>query len=497
MDGDVAPLERIVELAQRYDARVMVDEAHATGVLGPGGRGSVAAAGLEGEVDVIVGTLGKALGSYGAYVCCDAAMARYLVNTARTLIFSTGPAPPVVAGGAGGARALREQPRRVERLRRNARTLRDALGEQGLAVPAGETPIVPLVVGDAARAMALCERALRAGRVRAGDPAADGARGQLAAAPRRDGDPQRGRARVGALRSSAPPHARPAPRSGLAQPHCARRHPVRPRRMPRSAAARCAGCSSPGPTRRSARPSSLPRSPPTLAGARRARVGLQAGGHGPRGDRDGPRRPRSPARGRALAAAAADVAPYRFGPPVSPHLAAGGQASGRPLPAAARPRGAPAPGDVLVAEGVGGLLVPLARRYLVRDLAADLGLPLVIAARPGLGTISHTLMTLECARAAGLDVPAVVLTPWPAVRREMERSNRETIARLGASRSRPCRTWTSGASHSTPGLTCRSSVGSRRAGSRCRLVGGRFRRLPARRAPRAWRGPAASGDRPR
>ena len=92
MDGDVAPLEEIVELARRYDARVMVDEAHATGVLGPGGRGSVAAAGLSGEVDVIVGTLGKALGSYGAYVCCSDEMSRYLVNTARTLIFSTGPA---------------------------------------------------------------------------------------------------------------------------------------------------------------------------------------------------------------------------------------------------------------------------------------------------------------------------------------------------------------------------------------------------------------------
>ena len=73
MDGDVAPLERIVELAQRYDARVMVDEAHGTGAIGPDGRGAVAEAGLEDEVDVIVGTLGKALGSYGAYVCCDTA----------------------------------------------------------------------------------------------------------------------------------------------------------------------------------------------------------------------------------------------------------------------------------------------------------------------------------------------------------------------------------------------------------------------------------------
>ncbi len=86
---------------------------------------------------------------------------------------------------------------------------------------------------------------------------------------------------------------------------------------------------------------------------------------------------------------------------------------------------------MLVAEGVGGLLVPLSDTYLVRDFAADLGMPVVIAARPGLGTISHTLMTIECARSAGLDVAGVVLTPWPAQPGEMEHSNRETIARLG------------------------------------------------------------------
>ncbi len=163
MDGDVAPLVRIVELAHRYDTRVMVDEAHATGVLGRGGRGSVAAAGLEGEVDLIVGTLGKALGSYGAYVACDATMAKYLVNTARPLIFSTGPAPPVVAGALAALEIVMEQPRRVERLSDNAATLRSALSAQGLDIPAGETPIVPLVVGDAGDAMALCERLLQRG----------------------------------------------------------------------------------------------------------------------------------------------------------------------------------------------------------------------------------------------------------------------------------------------------------------------------------------------
>lgn len=129
---------------------------------------------------------------------------------------------------------------------------------------------------------------------------------------------------------------------------------------------------------------------------------------------------------------AADVSPYLFDPPVSPHLAAGW--AGMPvqphvLRAAAH--GAAVAGEVLVAEGVGGLMTPLAADYLVRDLAADLGLPLVIAARPGLGTISHTLMTLECARAAGLDVRAVVLTPWPAEPTAMQHSNRETIAEAG------------------------------------------------------------------
>jgi dethiobiotin synthetase len=127
-----------------------------------------------------------------------------------------------------------------------------------------------------------------------------------------------------------------------------------------------------------------------------------------------------------------EVAPYRFGPAVSPHLAAtaaGVQIEPSRLLAAAHQ--AARAGDALVAEGVGGLLVPLCGDYLVRDLAADLGLPVVIAARPGLGTINHTLMTIECARAAGLQVSAVVLTPWPARAGEMEHSNRATIANLG------------------------------------------------------------------
>jgi 7-keto-8-aminopelargonate synthetase-like enzyme len=163
MDGDVAPLTEIVELARHYDARVLVDEAHATGVLGPGGRGSVAAAGLTGEVDVIVGTLGKALGSYGAYICCDTSMARYLTNHARTLIFSTGSPPPAVSAAMAALELVQRQPRQIERLHQNARALRLALAEEGFRLGTGDTHIVPLVIGDAARTMAVCEDALKRG----------------------------------------------------------------------------------------------------------------------------------------------------------------------------------------------------------------------------------------------------------------------------------------------------------------------------------------------
>jgi dethiobiotin synthetase len=131
-----------------------------------------------------------------------------------------------------------------------------------------------------------------------------------------------------------------------------------------------------------------------------------------------------------------EVSPLRFGPAVSPHLA--GELAGAPvdadeLRAHARALAAAEPAQgALIVEGVGGLLAPLARDYLVRDHALALGLPVVIAARPGLGTINHTLLTLEAARSVALRVAAVVLTPWPSDPTRMELSNRETIARLGA-----------------------------------------------------------------
>jgi dethiobiotin synthetase len=127
-----------------------------------------------------------------------------------------------------------------------------------------------------------------------------------------------------------------------------------------------------------------------------------------------------------------EIAPYRYGPPMSPHLVAdlaGEEIQPERLLEAARAAAAEA--EALVCEGVGGLLVPLAMDYLVRDFAVDLGLPLAIAASPTLGTINHTLLTIEAARSAGLEVTAVVLTPWPEKPSRIEESNRETIAALG------------------------------------------------------------------
>jgi glycine C-acetyltransferase/8-amino-7-oxononanoate synthase len=141
----------------------MVDEAHATGAVGPGGRGSVSAAGLSGEVDVVVGTLGKALGSYGAYACADAETIELLVNSARPFIFSTAPPPPALGAALAALEILEAEPQLVERLQANAATLRGALSEEGLSVGASASQVVPIEVGAAETTMELCERALQRG----------------------------------------------------------------------------------------------------------------------------------------------------------------------------------------------------------------------------------------------------------------------------------------------------------------------------------------------
>jgi 8-amino-7-oxononanoate synthase len=163
MDGDVAPLQGIVELAERHRVRVLVDESHAIGAVGPGGRGVLAELGLEDQVDVILGTLEKSLGSYGAFVACDRTMTQYLLNAARTLVFSTAPSPPAVSGALAALKLLEERPRLVARLELNGVALSDALEHEGFGLNGSTTHIMSIVVGDPALALKMCELALGRG----------------------------------------------------------------------------------------------------------------------------------------------------------------------------------------------------------------------------------------------------------------------------------------------------------------------------------------------
>lgn len=163
MDGDEAPLLEIVELAERYGAMVMVDEAHATGVFGPNGAGVVAKLGLGERVFLQMGTLGKALGGFGAYVAGSRALREMLINRCRSFIFTTSLPPPVLAAAIAAVELLYKEPHRRMALWHNCRALRDGLKGLGFSLGQSQSQIQPLVIGDAERCMAFSERLLKKG----------------------------------------------------------------------------------------------------------------------------------------------------------------------------------------------------------------------------------------------------------------------------------------------------------------------------------------------
>ena len=347
MDGDVAPLGELVALARRHRCMLAVDEAHGTGALGPGGRGAVAAAGLSGEVDVIVGTLGKALGGYGAYVCASRQIVELLVNTARPFIFSTAPPPPsvgaalaalsVLVARAGPGRAAAPQCGHASRGARDPGSGHERLQD-------ADRP------GDgrrrAARGHPLRARA-RGARLRPGDPAADRPEGQLAPAPHRDGEPpQRG--------------AAGRRRGDRTRGRGDRRRRARQRGARAASAARASGVSD------DAEPGVFVTGTGTEVGktvvaaaiANAARLaGMRVGVFKPAvSGLEATGEPDHALLRRAAGSSQSDdeIAPYRYGPPVSPHL--GAELRGEPIDPdhlRARARAAAAHGDVLVAEGVG------------------------------------------------------------------------------------------------------------------------------------------------
>ena len=163
MDGDFAPLAEIVELARRYRAAVMVDEAHGVGVVGPNGAGLAAQLGLEREVDIHVGTLSKSLGAYGAYVAGSRTLVEYLLNRARSFIYSTGLAPAMAAAALAAIRLIRSSSGIITRLWDNAAYLRGGLERIGFKLAPTQTPILPVMVGDSPSAVSLANGLLKRG----------------------------------------------------------------------------------------------------------------------------------------------------------------------------------------------------------------------------------------------------------------------------------------------------------------------------------------------
>ena len=163
MDGDVAPVAEIVKRAHEADAMVLLDDAHGTGILGARGRGTAEAAGVLAEVDVLMGTLGKSIGSFGAFVAGNALLRDLLVNTARSFIFSCALAPAQVEAARASLRLIDEEPWRRERLAANCDRLRRRLAKSGISTAPSTTHILPVVLGENERTMTVCEDLLERG----------------------------------------------------------------------------------------------------------------------------------------------------------------------------------------------------------------------------------------------------------------------------------------------------------------------------------------------
>jgi 8-amino-7-oxononanoate synthase len=158
MDGDRAPLKDIIALAKAYDCMVMIDEAHAMGVFGPDGSGLAAHLGVEDQVDIVMGTLSKAVGSYGAYCCGSRSLIELLIQKARSFIYTTGLPPAVAAASLAGIDIIEQQPALRTQLWDNARYVKKALDAMGWDTMDSQSPIIPLLVGESAKAVALSQK---------------------------------------------------------------------------------------------------------------------------------------------------------------------------------------------------------------------------------------------------------------------------------------------------------------------------------------------------
>lgn len=161
MDGDLAPLAELQDLAKTYDCCLIGDDAHGTGVLGPEGRGASAYLGVKLEIEI--GTLSKALGALGGFVAADQPLIEYLINKSRPFIFTTGLPPAIVASSLAALKVLKKEPWRQQRVLALAKKIRLELTRAGYFIPTSFTPIIPIIVGDEEKALALAALCLKKG----------------------------------------------------------------------------------------------------------------------------------------------------------------------------------------------------------------------------------------------------------------------------------------------------------------------------------------------
>lgn len=424
MEGDLAPLTAIDAACRRHGAMLLVDEAHATGVLGEGGAGAVAAAGLTGPGMAVMATLSKALGSSGGFVAGSHALIEYLRNRARSYVFDTAPAPAAMGAALAALAVVRREPQRRASVLRAAQSLAAALGGLGYRVLPPAAAIVPVMVGETDRALALSARLLEAGVL-------------VPAIRPPSVPPGTARLRVTVSAAHTPDQLDQAVAAFAGAKN--RQHPAPARRFPRAASrdpiAAAGGVFVTG-TGTGVGKTLVAATLACTFGSKGRTVGalkpIQTGTADAADDLAFIRLAAGLAAGRALA-------PYRFAAPLAPSEAArleGERIDLHPIRRAFEALRQAC--DLVVVEGAGGLLVPLDEAgTTMASVAGALGLPVIVVAPSGLGMLNHTALTFEVARARGLEVLGVVLCRFPRTARGLaETTNPAAVEALAATRIR-------------------------------------------------------------
>jgi 8-amino-7-oxononanoate synthase/dethiobiotin synthase len=398
MDGDLAPLGDLVALCEDHDAILVVDEAHATGVLGTNGAGAVEELGLQGRVPVVVGTLSKSLGSAGGYVATTKGIATLMRNRARSHVFDTAPPAAVMAAASEALRIVGAEPWRRERVRALATDLATELRTLGFDAGHPAAAVVPVLVGDAREAVALSTRLLEAGVFCPAIRPPSVAEGTS-------------RLRVTVMATHTDDHiARAldafAGRSTSARPKLRRDVFVTGtdtgvgKTVVVAALART--LSKQGLNVAIFKPLQTG----TIDGDDDARVAKELTGCD------------------AFTGAA-------FADPLAPSVAA--RLADDEIDVFAivtRFVELKSAYDVVIVEGAGGLLVPIDDHTTMAELARELRLPVLIVCRPALGTLNHTALTVETARARGLEIAGLVISGFPSAPSLAEATNPSELEKL-------------------------------------------------------------------